>query len=137
VAPDPGPQRGSTTTVDEFDRLLSSPVQDGDGDEPPRHGRDRTPRRRIWPWLLAILLVILLAIGGAGWWAYQTYPDQVKSLFGYSNDYTGSGSGSVDIVIKPGDSGTSRRRRPRSSTCSSRTARSRRSSRGPTGSRSR
>lgn len=104
VAPADGPEYGRTSSVDEFDRLLTTPPDDDQG-EPPRHGRRRPQRRRIWPWLLAILLVILLAIGGAGWWAYQTYPDQVKSLFGYSNDYRGSGTGSVQVEITPGQNG--------------------------------
>ncbi|MGT2426928.1 endolytic transglycosylase MltG [Amnibacterium kyonggiense] len=100
-----GPQSGRSSTVDEFDRLLRLPPDD-DQSDPPRHGRERPKRRRVWPWLLAILLVVLLAIGGAGWWAYSTYPDQVKSLFGWSNDYTGSGTGSVQIEIQPGQTGS-------------------------------
>lgn len=101
----PGPQHDQAFGVDEFERLLAPPV-DEDGGEPPRHGRERPKRRRIWPWLLGVLLVLLLAIGGAGWWAYQTYPDQVKSLFGWSNDYTGGGTGSVQVEIRPGDTGS-------------------------------
>jgi len=104
VAPDSGPRYSRASTVDEFDRLLTMPPDD-DQSEPPRHGRERPKRRRVWPWLLAILLVILVAIGGAGWWAYQTYPDQVKSLFGWSNDYTGDGTGSVEVQITPGQTG--------------------------------
>ena len=105
MAPADGPEYGRTSSVDEFDRLLTLPPDDGQG-EPPRHGRQRRQRRRIWPWLLAILLVILLAIGGAGWFAYQTYPDQVKALFGYSNDYKGSGTGTVQVQILPGQNGS-------------------------------
>ena len=92
---------------------MTSPPDDDQGD-PPRHGRERPERRRIWPWLLAILLVILLAVGGAGWWAYQTYPDQVKSLFGWSNDYTGTGTGSVDVRSGPATSAPTSRPRSRS-----------------------
>jgi UPF0755 protein len=76
-----------------------------DGGEPPRHGRERRPKRHIWPWVLGVLLVLLLAVGGAGAWAYQTFPEQVKTLFGWSNDYTGAGTGSVQVEIKPGDIG--------------------------------
>jgi UPF0755 protein len=56
--------------------------------------------------VLGALLVVVVAVGGAGWWAYQTYPEQVKSLFGWSNDYTGGGTGSVSVEIKPGDTGS-------------------------------
>ena len=90
--------------ADEFGRLIDGPG-DGDG-EPPRHGRERRPRRRIWPWVLGFLLVVLLAIGGAGWFAYATYPDQVRSLFGWSNDYTGGGTGAVQVEVRPGDLGS-------------------------------
>ncbi|WP_375388888.1 endolytic transglycosylase MltG [uncultured Amnibacterium sp.] len=90
--------------AEEFDDLVGQ--QDDFGSEPPRHGRERRQRRHIWPWLLGFLLVVLLAIGGAGWFAYSTYPDQVKSLFGWSNDYTGGGTGSVQVEIRPGDLGS-------------------------------
>ena len=90
--------------MDEFERLLGLPS--GDVGEPSRHSRERRPRRRIWPWVLGVLLVLLVAIGGAGWWAYQTYPEQVKSLFGWSNDYSGDGTGSVQVRIRPGAIGS-------------------------------
>lgn len=95
--PDRAPESG------EFDSLLDGRVEADS--EPTRHGRERRPRRHVWPWLLAVLLVLLLAVGGAGWFAYSTYPDQVKSLFGWSNDYTGGGTGSVQVEIRPGDIG--------------------------------
>jgi UPF0755 protein len=104
VARPSGPLSDHVREVDEFERLLGG-IPDG-STEPPRHGRERRRRRRVWPWLLAVLLVLLLAIGGAGWWAYSTYPEQVRSLFGWSNDYTGPGRGSVDVEIKPGDIGS-------------------------------
>jgi UPF0755 protein len=102
VAPSPGPQR-THASADEFERLLA-PADDEAG-EPPRHGRERRPKRHIWPWVLGLLLVLLLAVGGASAWAYQTYPEQVKSLFGWSNDYSGGGTGSVQVEIRPGDIG--------------------------------
>ena len=101
----PGPQHDRGSSVDEFERLLGLPSDD-DGGEPSRHGRERRSRRRIWPWVLGVLLVLVVAIGGAGWWAYQTYPEQVKTLFGWSNDYTGQGTGSVQVQIKPGAIGS-------------------------------
>jgi len=103
VAPSPGPQQTRASADDEFDRLLAMPADEGG--EPPRHGRERRPKRHIWPWVLGVLLVLLLAVGGASAWAYQTYPEQVKSLFGWSNDYSGSGTGTVQIQIQPGDFG--------------------------------
>lgn len=104
MARTPGPPNDQESSLDEFERLLARQPEDDDR-EPSRHGRERRRRRRIWPWLLAVILVLLLAIGGAGWWAYQTYPEQVKTLFGWSNDYTGGGTGSVEIEIRPGDIG--------------------------------
>jgi UPF0755 protein len=103
VARPAGPLPDRASDPAEFERLIDGP---GDGsDEPPRHGRERRPRRRIWPWILSILLVLLLAVGGAAWFAYETYPEQVKSLFGWSNDYEGGGTGKVEVEIASGDTG--------------------------------
>ncbi len=101
----PGPQPDRGSTIDEFERLLGLPSDD-DGGEPSRHSRERRRRRRVWPWVLGVLLVLVVAIGGAGWWAYQTYPEQVKTLFGWSNDYTGQGTGGVQVQIEQGAIGS-------------------------------
>jgi UPF0755 protein len=34
------------------------------------------------------------------------WPNQVKTLFGWSNDYTGTGTGTVEVVIRQGDLGS-------------------------------
>jgi UPF0755 protein len=53
------------------------------------------------------VLVVLLAAGGGGVGAaYSIWPDQVKSLFGWSNDYTGTGTGTVEVVVRQGDVGS-------------------------------
>jgi UPF0755 protein len=107
VAPLSGPQSDHAPGgLDDFSLLLAPrEIVDGAGGEPPRHGRDRT-RRRAWPWVLSIVLVLVALVGGAGYAAYSTYPDQVKALFGWSNDYEGAGSGTVDVVIAQGDLGS-------------------------------
>ena len=90
---------------DEFTVLLAPrEIADGTEREPHRHGRGR--RRRVWPWIVSAVVVLVLLGGGALAAAYSVYPDQVKSLFGYRNDYTGSGSGTVEFVIKSGDLGS-------------------------------
>ncbi|HEY0375291.1 MAG TPA: endolytic transglycosylase MltG [Amnibacterium sp.] len=84
--------------------VLLAPREIADGTEPQRHGRRH--RRRRWPWLVSAVVVLLLLGGGAFGTAYTIWPDQVKSLFGYSNDYKGSGAGSVEVAVKPGDLGS-------------------------------
>jgi UPF0755 protein len=84
--------------------VLLAPRHIPDGSEPQRHGR--RPRRRVWPWLVAALVVVLLLGGGAAGTAYAIWPNQVKALLGYSDDYKGAGTGTVEVVVKPGDLGS-------------------------------
>ncbi|MBO1416377.1 endolytic transglycosylase MltG [Streptomyces sp. FH025] len=47
---------------------------------------------------LLVALVLLGALGGAGWWGYGFYQDH----FGPPPDYTGEGTGSVQVEVKKG-----------------------------------
>ncbi|MER7756041.1 endolytic transglycosylase MltG [Kitasatospora sp. NPDC097643] len=47
---------------------------------------------------LLVLLVLLGAMGGAGWWGYGFYKDH----FGPPPDFTGEGTGSAQVEVKPG-----------------------------------
>ncbi|WP_380284158.1 endolytic transglycosylase MltG [Kitasatospora purpeofusca] len=51
---------------------------------------------------LVVALVLLGAMGGAGYWGYGFYKDH----FGPPPDYAGPGTGSVNVEIKPGAAGT-------------------------------
>jgi UPF0755 protein len=76
--------------------------------EAQRHVRteERRPRRRIRAVWIVVPLVLVLVAGGGLAGAYSVWPEQVKTLFGWSNDYTGSGTGTVEVTIKPGDLGS-------------------------------
>ncbi|MFF4379712.1 endolytic transglycosylase MltG [Kitasatospora sp. NPDC001547] len=47
---------------------------------------------------LLVALVLLGAMGGAGWWGYGFYQDH----FGPAPDFTGEGTGSVQVEVKKG-----------------------------------
>ncbi|MEU3559021.1 endolytic transglycosylase MltG [Kitasatospora sp. NPDC006786] len=47
---------------------------------------------------LLVALVLLGAVGGAGWWGYGFYQDH----FGPPEDFTGEGTGSVQVEVKKG-----------------------------------
>ncbi|MFF2748295.1 endolytic transglycosylase MltG [Kitasatospora sp. NPDC058048] len=47
---------------------------------------------------LLVALVLLGAVGGAGWWGYGFYQDH----FGPPADFTGEGTGSVQVEVKKG-----------------------------------
>ena len=85
--------------------LAPREIADGTEREPSRHGRVRR-RRRVWPWVVAALAVLLVVVGGGLGVAYSVWPDQVKTAFGWNNDYTGAGTGTVEVVIRPGDLGS-------------------------------
>lgn len=71
-----------------------------------RHSRARRPWvGRVVLALLLVLMVIVVAGAGLLGLAYQAYPDQVKTVFGWKNDYAGAGTGSVTVVVRPGDVG--------------------------------
>jgi UPF0755 protein len=66
-------------------------------------------RRRRWPWVLGIILVLLLggAAGGA-WYVWTNYETQVREVLGWElpNDYEGSGNGTeVLVTINSGEIG--------------------------------
>jgi UPF0755 protein len=65
-----------------------------------RHHRRRTGRRAL------VLLIALLVVGGGAYGAATVLRPWVSSL-GQSQDYTGSGTGTVKVVITPGASGRS------------------------------
>jgi len=90
---------------DAFTVLLAPrEIADGSEREPHRHGRPR--RHRTWPWVLAAIVVVLLLAGGGLYGAYTVWPTQVKELFGWSDDYRGAGTGSVEVVVHQGDFGS-------------------------------
>jgi UPF0755 protein len=70
----------------------------------PKPPRQKSPRRKVW--IAVVLVAVVLLAGGGLAGAYTVWPEQVKTLFGWSNDYTGSGTGSVEVTIKQGDLGS-------------------------------
>ena len=91
---------------DEFTVLLAPrEIADGTEREPHRHGRGRR-RRRVWPWIVAAVVVLLLLAGGGLVRGLLRLPEPGEELFGWKDDYTGSGTGTVELVIRPGDLGS-------------------------------
>lgn len=68
-----------------------------------RHRRPPPRRNRRW----VVLLVAVLLVGGACYAAYSVLSPMVTGLFTQSSgdDFPGPGEGSVDVVIKPGETG--------------------------------
>lgn len=95
----------STTTADDAAPLSRRAARDA-------RGRAATPRtrRRRWPWVLSILLVVLLAgTGGGAWFVWANYEPQVRELLGWElpNDYEGTGNGTeVLVTIYSGEIGS-------------------------------
>lgn len=66
-------------------------------------------RRRRWAGVVG-LVVLLGLLGGAGWFAYQGLRPvigdlQAFELFEEAADYAGPGTGAVEVVVAPGDTG--------------------------------
>ena len=85
--------------------------EDDAADEPTRRRSDvrgrrgRPPRRGNRRWL--VLLLALVLVGGACYAAFSVLAPMVSGLFSQSTgeDYAGPGEGSVDIVVKAGETG--------------------------------
>jgi peptidoglycan lytic transglycosylase G len=61
-----------------------------------RNGKRKRGMRRVAPWLaLGVILLLFTGVGGVGFYYYRTYL--------HPPDYSGPGTGSVVVQIKPGD----------------------------------
>ncbi len=65
------------------------------------------PRRRIWPWIL--MLLVLIALGAGGWWAFQNQ-EKVMSTFENWLDYGSSDVSPLQPAIGEGAAGDGPRR---------------------------
>ncbi len=78
----------------------------GSNRRPPR--RPRSGARRAWTWILSTLVIIGL-LGGGAVYAWRTFQPQVHAVMKHFDttptDYTGDGSGTVDVTVKQGDTG--------------------------------
>lgn len=86
---------------------FGDPVSDGYVPVAPAVPRRR--RRPRWVGLLALVLTVGV-VGVAGWYAYQGLRPvigdlQSFELFEAAEDYEGAGTGSVEVVVNPGDTG--------------------------------
>lgn len=92
---------GATPPVDGQHPQHRVPLPESHGEPPRQDPRHR--RRRPWlPLLIAFVLVV-----GCGAFAFTSLGLSMPSLGGSSGggDYAGSGTGSVEVEVKPGDSG--------------------------------
>ena len=85
-----------------FDAILGASPRQPEGR--PRRAR----RRRIWPWIVIPLAVILAVGGSVAAYGWINYEKQVRDLLGWELvvDYEGDGNGSeVDVTIASGQIG--------------------------------
>lgn len=62
--------------------------------------------KKRWIIALSTLLVLLLALGGAGFYLWGQYGDRISLAMGWTtNDYEGEGHGEVIVTIREGDIG--------------------------------
>jgi len=62
--------------------------------------------KKRWIIALSTLLVLLLALGGAGFYLWGQYGDRISLALGWTtNDYEGEGHGEVIVTIREGDIG--------------------------------
>ncbi|MCW4459553.1 endolytic transglycosylase MltG [Microbacterium sp. MPKO10] len=95
-----------------FDLLVSQSVTE-DRTERRRRAKEarttgRTKKRSgIILWTI-LPIVVVAAIVASGFYVWNTFEPQIRSVMGWeeSNDYEGSGTGEVLIVISEGDTGT-------------------------------
>ncbi|MGL5912494.1 MAG: endolytic transglycosylase MltG, partial [Phycicoccus sp.] len=67
-------------------------------------------RRRRGPRRFSVLLVVTLLVAGGGYFAWSAVVPAVSGLVGGGSpdeevDFAGPGSGAVDVVVKPGETG--------------------------------
>lgn len=77
------------------------------GSRPPRDPREPRKRRRWIGWLVAVVVVLGLGAGAAGY-VWLNYEDQVRKVLGWEIpiDYEGEGTGSVIVTITNGQLGS-------------------------------
>ncbi|GAA3531961.1 hypothetical protein GCM10022222_13980 [Amycolatopsis ultiminotia] len=81
--------------ADEYDADYEGEYDGDYDDDPPEEPRPRKRRKRALGWIAALVVIVLVAVGGA-WYGYQKF-------FGYA-DYDGSGQGDALVQVEDGDS---------------------------------